>query len=233
MATNRYTPNQLREAVAKSESWSGVCRLLGISARGGSQSYTKKKALELGCDASHFLGQSYNIGNRSGKRELSDYLVENCNTISSHDLKLKLIAAGYKEAKCEICNLVEWQGFPIVLELDHINSNHLDNRLNNLQILCPNCHSLETRRRAYLRSKKPGILLDKELNKKAKLANWLKHQEVKINKLLESGIDFGSRGWVTKAAIIIEIPVQKVNHWMLKAMPDFYASKCFKVSHIR
>lgn len=46
-----------------------------------------------------------------------------------------------KQYKCEICGISEWLGNPITLQLHHINGNPLDDRLENLQILCPNCHS--------------------------------------------------------------------------------------------
>ena len=48
--------------------------------------------------------------------------------------------SGLKENKCECCSLTEWNNKPINLELHHINGNNTDNRLDNLQILCPNCH---------------------------------------------------------------------------------------------
>lgn len=57
-------------------------------------------------------------------------------------LKKQLIRHGLKEDVCEICELGDiWKGKPITLELDYINGNRLDNRLENLQIICPNCHS--------------------------------------------------------------------------------------------
>jgi hypothetical protein len=47
-----------------------------------------------------------------------------------------------EEEKCEICEIGnEWNGKPLTLQLDHINGIHLDNRIENLRILCPNCHS--------------------------------------------------------------------------------------------
>lgn len=52
----------------------------------------------------------------------------------------KLIEAGIKEAKCECCGLSVWMGKPIPLELHHKDFNHRNNDLNNLQILCSNCH---------------------------------------------------------------------------------------------
>lgn len=64
-------------------------------------------------------------------------------TVKSHILKLKLIKEGLREAKCEICGLSIWQKQPIPLELHHKDGNHYNNELENLIILCPNCHALQ------------------------------------------------------------------------------------------
>ena len=56
-------------------------------------------------------------------------------------LKERLVKEGLKEYKCECCGITEWNGKPIALQLHHINGIHNDNRLSNLQLLCPNCHS--------------------------------------------------------------------------------------------
>lgn len=60
---------------------------------------------------------------------------------STYHLKLRLFKEGLKLKKCECCNNTEWQGQPIALELHHINGVSDDLRLENLQILCPNCHA--------------------------------------------------------------------------------------------
>jgi len=57
-------------------------------------------------------------------------------------LRKLLIRDGIKEKKCEMCGIDEWLGLDLTLELHHIDGNRFNNELNNLQILCPNCHSL-------------------------------------------------------------------------------------------
>ena len=82
-----------------------------------------------------------NMKHKEAYRPASAYF-DNKKRISSCRLKEKLIYDGIKELKCERCGLKEWLNEPIPLELHHINGNHYDNSLSNLQILCPNCHSL-------------------------------------------------------------------------------------------
>lgn len=74
------------------------------------------------------------------RRMLESLLVEGQPT-HSNDLKKKLLDAGLLEYKCRECSISRWNGKPIVLQLDHINGNHDDNRIENLRLLCPNCHS--------------------------------------------------------------------------------------------
>lgn len=62
-------------------------------------------------------------------------------SIKSHTLKLKLLEDGLKEHKCEVCSSNEWLGNLIPLELDHIDGDHYNNTLENIRLLCPNCHA--------------------------------------------------------------------------------------------
>lgn len=90
----------------------------------------------------HLKNQSRKGRSHSEIYKPASYYLDNSNiNISSHSLKKKLIKDNIKEYKCEICNNTHWNGKLIPLELDHINGDHFDNRLENLRIICPNCHA--------------------------------------------------------------------------------------------
>ena len=87
-----------------------------------------------------------NMGGRGIKTDpkyktAEEYIQSSC--VKSHILKQKLIRDGIKENKCEICGYSEWLGQPIPLELHHKDGNHYNNNLDNLQVICPNCHALQ------------------------------------------------------------------------------------------
>ena len=95
------------------------------------------------------MGIAYS-GNPSGKGIKTDTkyktaleYIKTSNNVKSHILKQKLIRDGLKEAKCECCGLTTWLNQKIPLELHHKDGNHFNNNLDNLQILCPNCHSIQ------------------------------------------------------------------------------------------
>lgn len=61
--------------------------------------------------------------------------------MTSHKLKLRLYSDGIKEPKCEMCGIESWLGKPLSMHLHHVDGNRFNNNLDNLQILCPNCHT--------------------------------------------------------------------------------------------
>lgn len=139
-----YEKEFLSEQVKLSSSIAEVARRLKLRDK-GSNFRTIKKYIDLyKLDISHFTGQRWNKG-KHNTEEVSliplELILQNNTNYKSHSLKLRLFESGLKEKKCEICGIETWQEKPITLEIHHINGDHYDNRLENLQILCPNCHS--------------------------------------------------------------------------------------------
>jgi hypothetical protein len=76
-----------------------------------------------------------------GKIPLSEILSGKHPTYQTNKLRKRLISEGIKDGKCEICGISEWLGKKLSLELDHIDGEKTNHNLENLRIICPNCHS--------------------------------------------------------------------------------------------
>lgn len=130
--------------MANSFSLAQVIRALGLDVSGGNYKSIQNYIKVYGVDTSHFSGQLWNKGktweNLQLRTPIGEILVEGSNFNTTH-LKKRLFKEGIKQYACESCGLNEWMGKPIALQMHHINGVNTDNRLQNLQILCPNCHA--------------------------------------------------------------------------------------------
>jgi transposase-like protein/Zn finger protein HypA/HybF involved in hydrogenase expression len=141
----KITKEELEKIVKESLSISDVCRSLNIVANGGNYKTIHSKLKLWNINVSHFTGQAWNVGKRfkpfCKTIPLSEILIENSTYTNNHSLKKKLIKEGVKKNECENCQLTEWMGKPLSIQLRHNNGNNTDNRIENLTMLCPNCHS--------------------------------------------------------------------------------------------
>lgn len=144
MGALKYTKEQLIEATAKSYSIRQLMQSLGLNASGGGYKSIKTALKNWNISTEHFTGMLWNKGRTfAPRRTIQEYLHDDENKphLHSHGLKLRLIKENILKHECNICHLSTWNDQPIPIELDHINGNHEDDRLENLRILCPNCHA--------------------------------------------------------------------------------------------
>lgn len=143
MRLKKYTEEQLKDAVKNSFSIIGTLRLLRIREAGGNYRTIHKAIKKYKLDISHFTGQGHLKGktHNYNSRTLEEILTKGKHE-NSHMIRKRLLKEKVKQHKCENCCLDLWLSKPIPLELHHIDGNHENNELINLQLLCPNCHTL-------------------------------------------------------------------------------------------
>ncbi len=122
------TYEEVAEAISKHKTMGGSAISLGIDRR-----TFYKIASEYGL---------YHGDARGGKKfDLLDILAGKHPQYPTSKLSKRLVKEGYKKYECQSCGISDWNGKPISLELNHIDGNSGNHALENLELICPNCHS--------------------------------------------------------------------------------------------
>lgn len=145
MSRYKFSDIDFTDAVKSSFSIRDSLLKLGFSACGAAYSVFHSRVKKLNIDISHFTGQGHLKGKThswSKKLDIIKLLVSDSNRVLHVRDKQRLIEENYLINLCYKCGLKDtWQNELINLQIDHINGNRFDHRIENLRLLCPNCHS--------------------------------------------------------------------------------------------
>lgn len=140
----RWTREVLAAAVSVSTNMCEVLRRLGVEVVGGQHTHISRRIKAYDIDTSHFQ-----VPTRRGRallpRSPEDLLVEQptdgARRVQSDRLRWAMTSVGVPE-QCALCGIEAiWRGHPLPLEVDHIDADWRNNRIENLRFLCPNCRS--------------------------------------------------------------------------------------------
>ncbi len=126
----KYTDEDLIRCAIEVKSLAGLLRKLNLIPAGGSYANIKRLLQKLNVDCSHWTGQGWSKDKQ--KKDWADYT--KVARLKPHLIKLR----GHT---CERCGIVQWFDQPINLEVHHLDGDRTNNKLTNLQLVCPNCHS--------------------------------------------------------------------------------------------
>ncbi|MFI5765780.1 HNH endonuclease signature motif containing protein [Streptomyces sp. NPDC051563] len=140
----KWTKEILTEAVAASTNMCEVLRHLGLEVVGGHHTHISRRVKAFGIDTSHFKLPSP-AGRPKVRRTPEAILIRqgdaDARRMQSEHLKSALASLGVPEL-CAMCGIEPtWQGYPLPLEVDHVDGDWRNNQRENLRLVCPNCHS--------------------------------------------------------------------------------------------
>jgi len=130
----------LIEAIKRNTSIAGVLRDIGYSHQRTGYALVHQKVAQMGLDTSHW--KAHGVGKAFPVTIPTPELFVLGSERSSKILRGRILKEKLIPPLCQMCGIgPEWNGLSLTLQLDHINGNRKDNRLENLRFICPNCHT--------------------------------------------------------------------------------------------
>lgn len=131
----KFTRQEIDEFVQESYSYASLIKKLGYAVNSGNSIKAVKTMIsELDLDVSHFKGKGWNRNNFNYNRFRKGVTIKASQATSA--------LAFIRGHRCEGCGGEQWMGKPIPLETHHKDGDPLNNEMENLKLLCPNCHAL-------------------------------------------------------------------------------------------
>lgn len=192
----RISVGKFKEFVKSSLSYRELARKVGYAEDGGSGIAALKKAVkDLKIDDSHFKGQSWS-------RDLTDYsrFSENGNKKNGKTTLNALIRS--RGRRCECCGRKTWNKQMIPLEVHHIDGNHQNNAIENLAMLCPNCHA---QTKNYRGKNNQGVCIVSE----DELVKALQENDTIANALISLHLSNGTGNYDRARKLIIKYNITK------------------------
>lgn len=137
----KYTRELLEPVVKISDTYAEVLEVLGVCNKGGNVTTVKRHILRFGLSTDHFgKGRREHLRRIGAAKRRPDSEIFCQGGAAAQTMIRKRFAKLSPPLECAVCGLKDWLGSPISFDLDHINGDNFDNRIENLRWLCPNCH---------------------------------------------------------------------------------------------
>lgn len=222
MKNIKYSIELLEELVKNSKSYTEICFKLGLD-KNTNQSWIRKKIKNNGWNIDHFI-----IRNKKNYYLNDNEIFIKDSKASSSAVRKRILKNNLIEYKCQLCeNEGIWLGQKMPLILDHINGINNDCRLENLRWLCSNCDSIQPTYKS--KNRKPSNKnKQKLLEKQQKEEQYKINKQNKINRILNSKINFSRFGWGTELGKYLNCTPQYATTFVKRYMEEFYKEICWK-----